>query len=91
MATATLNDVVAAVELEISCPICLEDFEEPKCLPNCAHNVCQHCLEGMLRKKTDFVECPVCRIESAIPQGGIAAFPKNHLIVRLIDHTTVIK
>ena len=87
MATATLNDVVAAVELEISCPICLEDFEEPKCLPNCAHNVCQHCLEGMLRKKTDFVECPVCRIESAIPQGGIAAFPKNHLIVRLIERT----
>lgn len=29
MATATLSDVVAAVELEISCPICLEDFEEP--------------------------------------------------------------
>ena len=87
MATATLSDVVAAVELEISCPICLEDFEEPKCLPNCAHNVCQHCLEGMLRKKTDFVECPVCRIESAIPQGGIAAFPKNHLIVRLIERT----
>lgn len=87
MATATLSDVVAAVELEISCPICLEDFEEPKCLPNCAHNVCQHCLEGMLRKKKDFVECPVCRIESAIPQGGIAAFPKNHLIVRLIERT----
>ena len=87
MASATLRDVVAAVELEISCPICLEDFEEPKCLPNCAHNVCQHCLEGMLRKKKDFVECPVCRIESAIPQGGIAAFPKNHLIVRLIERT----
>ena len=87
MATSIQNDVVAAVEHEISCPICLDDFEEPKCLPNCAHNVCQHCLEGMVKKRENFVECPVCRVESAIPQGGVSAFPKNHLLVRLIERT----
>ena len=84
MATA---DVVAAVEHEISCPVCLDDFEEPKCLPNCAHNVCQHCLEGMVKKRQSSIECPVCRIESVIPNGGVAAFPKNHLLVRLIERT----
>ena len=78
--------MVAAVEHEISCPICLDDFEEPKCLPSCAHNVCQHCLEGMVKRK-DKIECPVCRVESIIPQGGVAAFPKNHLLVRLIERT----
>lgn len=68
-------------------PVCLDDFEEPKCLPNCAHNVCQHCLEGMVKKRQSSIECPVCRIESAIPNGGVAAFPKNHLLVRLIERT----
>lgn len=87
MATSIQNDVVAAVENEISCPVCLDDFEEPKCLPNCAHNVCQHCLEGMVKKRQSSIECPVCRIESVIPNGGVAAFPKNHLLVRLIERT----
>ena len=30
---------------EIDCPVCLEVFDEPKCLPNCAHNVCVNVLE----------------------------------------------
>ena len=87
MAASMQNDVVAAVEHEISCPVCLDDFEEPKCLPNCAHNVCQQCLEGMVKTRQSFIECPVCRIESVIPNGGVAAFPKNHLLVRLIERT----
>ena len=87
MATCVENEVVSAVENEISCPICLEDFEEPKCLPSCAHNVCQLCLEGMIKKKNNVIECPVCREESIIPDGGVAAFPKNHLLVRLIERT----
>ena len=87
MATSVQNEVIAAVEHEISCPVCLDDFEEPKCLPNCAHNVCQHCLEGMVKNRQSSIECPVCRIESVIPNGGVAAFPKNHLLVRLIERT----
>jgi len=87
MATSMENDVAAAVEHEISCPICLDEFEEPKCLPSCAHNVCQHCLEGMVKKRNNAIECPVCRVESVIPQDGVAAFPKNHLLVRLIERT----
>ena len=87
MATSIEYDMVAAVENEISCPVCWEDFEEPKSLPNCAHNVCQLCLEGMVKKRNESIECPVCRVESIIPKGGVAAFPKNHLLVRLIEQT----
>ena len=85
MATSIDFDVVAEVEKEINCPVCWEEFEEPKCLPSCAHNVCQHCLEGMVRKRKDAIQCPVCRVESIIPNDGVAAFPKNHLLVRLIE------
>ena len=87
MANSIQYDMVAAVENEISCPVCWEDFEEPKSLPNCAHNVCLHCLEGMEKKRNEAIECPVCRVESIIPRGGVAAFPKNHLLVRLIEQT----
>lgn len=87
MATCVGNEVVAAVENEICCPICLEEFEEPKCLPSCAHNVCQLCLEGMIKKRNNVIECPVCRAKSIIPDGGVAAFPKNHLLVRLIERS----
>lgn len=87
MAAAVQNDVNSGVEHEISCPICLDEFEEPKCLPSCAHNVCQHCLEGMVKKRNNAIECPVCRVESIIPNGGVSAFPKNHLLVRLIERT----
>lgn len=82
-----LYEVVAAVEHEVSCPVCLEEFQEPKCLPNCAHNVCQECLEEMASKNTmaASIECPVCRVESFIPSGGVSAFPKNHLLARLIE------
>ena len=87
MATSIQHDLVSTVENEISCPICFEDFEEPKCLPNCAHNVCQHCLEEMVKTRVNTIECPVCRVESVIPLGGVAAFPKNHLLVRLIEQS----
>ena len=87
MATSIQHDLVSVVEHEISCPICFEDFEEPKCLPNCAHNICQQCLQGMEKKRNNVLECPVCRVESVIPKGGVAAFPKNHLLVRLIEQS----
>ena len=87
MATSIQHDLVSEVEHEINCPICFEDFEEPKCLPNCAHNVCQQCLQGMEKKRNNVLECPVCRVESVIPKGGVAAFPKNHLLVRLIEQS----
>ena len=72
---------------ECSCPVCLEEFEEPKCLPGCAHNVCRRCLELLTAKNSDEIECPVCRDESLLPFDGVSALPTNHLLVRLIEHT----
>ena len=54
-----------------------------------AHNICQNCLERMAKRKRKVIECPVCRVESDIPKGGVAAFPKNHLLVRLLENTAL--
>ena len=39
------------------CPVCFEDFDEPKILP-CDHTLCKHCLERI--KRGIQVKCPVC-------------------------------
>lgn len=73
-------------EYELTCPICFEEFKEPKSLPNCAHSVCLQCLEKMSDGSSHGVfECPVCRIESPIPSNGVKAWPTNSRIVRLMD------
>ena len=79
---------------ELSCPICFEDFEDPKCLPGCAHNVCLNCLENIVRTqgitlKGGSIECPVCREKAPIPNGGIAKIPTNTLIVRMLERALV--
>lgn len=69
-------------EAHLSCPICLDFFEEPKSLPNCAHNICKACLQR-LDKGSGFIVCPECRVESLIPKNG--DFPTNYLLKSLVD------
>ncbi|KAL9984615.1 hypothetical protein ACROYT_G006928, partial [Oculina patagonica] len=74
---------------EIACPVCLEIFDDPKCLPNCAHNVCVKCLENLAKRnrKQRTIQCPECRVKSTIPASGVRGFPTNHLLKRLIDNS----
>ena len=78
---------------ELSCPVCFEDFTEPKCLPGCAHNVCKSCLEAIVRSqprsKRGYIECPICRDEALIPNGGISKIPTNTLIVRMLERASI--
>ena len=78
---------------ELSCPVCFEDFVEPKCLPGCVHNVCKICLEDIVRAqpktKRGYFECPICREKAMIPNGGISKIPTNTLIVRMLERSLV--
>lgn len=82
-----LQKIVSVMDDETTCPVCLEEFEEPKCLPSCAHNVCERCLENMVRKNSITISCPQCREESFLPPEGVSAFPTNHLLLRLMENT----
>lgn len=81
-AKKTLSGVISD---ECTCPVCLEDFLEPKTLPNCAHNVCKKCLEKIVVAEEKEIRCPVCRKESNIPSEGVSGFPTNCLIVKLLE------
>ena len=82
-----LRKIVSIMSDETTCPVCLEEFQEPKCLPGCAHNVCERCLENMVRRNSYTISCPQCREESFLPPAGVSSFPTNHLLLRLMENT----
>lgn len=89
MSSSLFNDSLLD---ELSCPVCFEDFEEPKCLPKCAHNICQSCLEDIVKTRSSnrkYVKCPICRENVAIPPEGISAIPTNTMIKRLLEKASV--
>uniref|UniRef100_A0A1X7V9Q2 RING-type domain-containing protein n=1 Tax=Amphimedon queenslandica TaxID=400682 RepID=A0A1X7V9Q2_AMPQE len=65
------------LEEELTCPVCLECYTNPKILP-CHHSFCQHCLEGLpLDKKNEtyYLSCPTCRRCTELPEEGAGTFP----------------
>ena len=67
------------------CPICLEDYTDPRSLP-CLHTFCCECLKSQCQDKLggDEILCPVCRNSCRIPQAGIATFPLNFFVNDLL-------
>ena len=65
-----------------NCPICLDEFDEPKCLP-CAHSFCLECLEKTV--DSSMIRCPLCQKESELPNGTVAELPINPVLVQLLD------
>ncbi len=62
----------------VECPICLENFTDPRMLV-CLHSLCYQCLKEHMRQngRRGQFECPVCRKKLQIPDGGADDCPKN--------------
>jgi len=69
---AAAFDLQAHVSDMTKCPICLEDFKDPKSLP-CLHTFCLECLRSHCRDKLpgDEFLCPICRNSCLVPEAGI--------------------
>uniref|UniRef100_A0AAR2J6E9 Uncharacterized protein n=1 Tax=Pygocentrus nattereri TaxID=42514 RepID=A0AAR2J6E9_PYGNA len=50
---------LSPLEQDLSCPVCLEIFNDPVILP-CSHSFCRKCLQRTWEKKLEN-NCPVCR------------------------------
>ena len=79
------SEVVKGLQSEVTCPLCLDIFTEPKRLP-CEHVYCRECLHGLaLSSKTPTISCPECRRTTPVPQDGATAFPTPHQVNRLVE------
>lgn len=77
---------IQVCDSDLCCPICFEEFEEPKALPKCLHNICRKCLEDIVQTNLYwYIECPICRVKSNLPRGGVDKLPTHHFMQRLVD------
>ncbi|XP_030642689.1 E3 ubiquitin-protein ligase Midline-1 [Chanos chanos] len=82
-----------ALESELTCPICLELFEDPLLLP-CAHSLCFNCAHRILvshRTSHDppapinAFQCPTCRYVITLNQRGLEGLKRNVTLQNIID------
>ena len=79
------SGVVKRLESEVTCPLCLDIFTEPKRLP-CDHVYCRERLRGLaLRSTTESISCPECRTDVPVPNFDVDVFTTPHQINRLIE------
>ena len=73
------------LEKEVTCPLCLDLFKEPRKLP-CDHVYCKDCLKGIALRRLDrTVSCPECRNVSDIPNNDVNDYPTAFYINRLVE------
>ena len=73
------------LEHEVTCPICLNHFQEPKVLP-CLHYYCKGCIEVMAKKgggPNQPFPCPECRTSTQLPQGDPDKLPTAFFVNRM--------
>ncbi|XP_076858061.1 E3 ubiquitin-protein ligase Midline-1 isoform X2 [Brachyhypopomus gauderio] len=82
------------LESELTCPICLELFEDPLLLP-CAHSLCFSCTQRILlshctsspdpSQPAPAFQCPTCRYVITLSQRGLEELKRNVTLQNIID------
>jgi hypothetical protein len=69
---------------DISCPICMEEFDIPRvipCVANCGHTLCGTCAHHIFNSTINsaFI-CPTCKARSQYP------IPKNFMLITFLQY-----
>eukprot|EP00058_Branchiostoma_floridae_P009027 XP_002594515.1 hypothetical protein BRAFLDRAFT_87711 [Branchiostoma floridae] len=83
---------------ELTCPVCLDLYEQPILLP-CAHSLCKRCADEVFAEalRTLHLEpagqerapkhdqCPSCRHEFQLPDVGVEGLRRNTTLQNIVD------
>ncbi|XP_052004447.1 E3 ubiquitin-protein ligase Midline-1-like [Xyrauchen texanus] len=82
------------LESELTCPICLELFDDPLLLP-CAHSLCFNCAHRILESHSGAFDestqqftafqCPTCRYVITLDEQGLDRLKRNVTLQNIID------
>ncbi|XP_028846828.1 E3 ubiquitin-protein ligase Midline-1 isoform X2 [Denticeps clupeoides] len=81
------------LESELTCPICLELFDDPLLLP-CAHSLCFTCAHRILVSHStpsepvesiNAFQCPTCRYAITLTQRGLEGLKRNVTLQNIIE------
>ncbi|XP_071817039.1 uncharacterized protein [Apostichopus japonicus] len=68
-----------------NCPVCLDQFNEPKLLP-CLHRYCNDCLRKFIQASHDrTIECPLCKQRCSIPKDGLDDFKTDFHMKSMLE------
>ncbi|XP_019614481.1 PREDICTED: E3 ubiquitin-protein ligase Midline-1-like [Branchiostoma belcheri] len=82
---------------ELTCPVCLELYEQPVLLP-CAHSLCKRCAGEVFAEAArkpppqpaeqgaaKQVQCPSCRHKFQLPELGVEGLRRNTTLQNIVD------
>ena len=79
------SKVKNVLEKEVTCPLCLDLFKEPKKLP-CDHVYCKDCIKDLaLRSLNATISCPECRTPIQLPNNDVNNLPTDFRMNRFIE------
>ena len=81
------TEAIKKLEEQITCPICLEHFTDPKLIP-CSHSFCLKCLQRVpieLVNGSHCLPCPTCRLSCPVPDKGLASLSPSFVVNNLIE------
>ena len=100
MATSTrsASEALHKLEEQLTCPICLDQYTDPKILP-CFHSFCLHCLGGVPLElgpqqadtRRYNLPCPTCRSPCLVPEQGVKALPPAFTINNFTEVYNLLK
>ena len=91
--SSSSSEVLHKLEEQLTCPICLEQYTNPKFLP-CFHSFCSNCLGSVpleLQQDSYTLPCPTCRSPCQLSQQGVQALPSSFTINNLSEVYNLMK
>ena len=77
--------IAQVLEKEVTCPLCLELYEEPKKL-SCDHVCCMKCLGRLAQCSSNgAISCPECRNITDLPNNDVNNLPTAFRLNRLVE------